>query len=229
MTGRGAVSVDYSPRAQGRGVPAARASSAGRLGPAAWPAAGCAATRFTDGELVTLALNGAQPAFSHLLQRHAQHLQRLVKGRLRDPDDVLDVIQDTHFAVWRALQTYDAKRPFQAWLTSIALNKCRDWARRRLVRLALISQMQADFARQGEGIEQRSAESLAMGEERVRELERALGKLPEQLREPLILTALLEVSQTAAARELRATRKAVEMRVRRARQRLERELEAAAV
>ncbi len=180
--------------------------------------------RFTDGELVTLALNGGELAFTHLLRRHAQHLQRLVARRLRDPDDALDVIQDTHLAVWRALQSYDATRPFEAWLTSIALNKCRDWARRRLVRLALISEVQAEMAGNAAGLEERSAESLAMGEESVGDLERALGRLPEQLRAPLILTALLELSQAAVARELRATRKAVEMRVRRARQRLGEEL-----
>ncbi len=134
------------------------------------------------------------------------------------------MIQDTHLAVWRALQSYDARRPFEAWLTSIALNKCRDWARRRLVRLALISRVQADIVREGVGIDEHSAESLAMGEEAVCELAQALDALPAQLREPLILTALLDVPQAVAARKLRATRKAVEMRVRRARQHLQQAL-----
>ncbi len=188
------------------------------------PAAVRVAERLTDGELITLALNGAEPAFSHLLQRHAPHLRRLVSRRLRDPEDVLDVIQDTHLAVWRALRSYDTKRPFEAWLTSIALNKCRDWARRTVVRVALMSKMQVDNPGEGAGFEDPSAENVVMGEEAVRELERALNGLPRQLQEPLILTALLELSQAAAARKLRATRKAVEMRVRRARQRLEKEL-----
>ncbi len=221
----GAVSLAYSPSLIGDsasrkldwpGGAKTRARAA-----VARSAAARVSERLTDGELITLALNGAEPAFSHLLQRHAQHLQRLVSRRLRDPEDVLDVIQDTHLAVWRALQSYDTGRPFEAWLTSIALNKCRDWARRKLVRLALISQLQASGAREGAGIEDHSAESLAMSEEAVHDLERALNGLPQQLREPLILTTLLELSQAAAARRLQATRKAIEMRVRRARQRLE--------
>lgn len=183
-------------------------------------AAGRAEEAFSDGELVTLALNGAQGAFSHLLHRHGPHLRRLVARRLRDPEDVLDVIQDTHLAVWRALQRYDAGRPFEAWLTSIALNKCKDWARRRIVQFGAMARVQADLARVGAGVEERSAESLVIEEESMRDVEQALQRLPPQLREPLILTALLELSQAEAARELRATRKAVEMRVRRARQRL---------
>ncbi len=176
---------------------------------------------FTDGELVTLALNGADTAFSHLLGRHERHLRRLVSRRLSDREDVLDVIQDTHLAVWRALQSYDAGRPFEAWLTSIALNKCKDWARRKVVRFGVMARVQADILWRGATAEERSAESLAMDEESVRELERALERLPPQLREPLLLTALLDRSQGAVARELGATRKAIEMRVRRARERLE--------
>ncbi len=175
---------------------------------------------FSDGELVTLACNGADRAFSHLLHRHARHLRRLVTRRLRNPEDVLDVIQDTHLAVWRALQRYDAGRPFEAWLTAIALNKCKDWARRKIVQLGAMAKVQADSARDSRATEERSAESLAMEEESLRHLERALLRLPPQLREPLLLTAILDLPHAAVARELGATRKAVEMRVRHARQRL---------
>ncbi len=204
------------------GWPVAARTRIGAVG--VGPAGRRAAEGFTDGELVTLAVNGAHGAFSHLLHRHAPHLRRLVARRLRDPQDVLDVIQDTHIAVWRALQTYDTGRPFEAWLTCIALNKCKDWARRRVVRFGMMAQVQADAAHGGAGLEERSAESLAIEEESMRDLERALERLPRPLREPLVLTALRDLPQAAVARELGATRKAVEMRVRRARQRLQQAL-----
>ncbi len=181
---------------------------------------GRASERLTDGELVTLALNGVEPAFSWLVERHSRHLRMLVARRLRDPQDILDVIQETQLAIWRALHSYDIGRPFEAWLTSIAVNKCRDWARHRCLELSLHARLEEEACSDGQILEERSAESLAAGEESVRDLERALASLPQRLREPLILTALLELSQDAVARELRATRKAVEMRVRRARQRL---------
>ncbi len=181
----------------------------------------------TDGELVTLALNGAGAAFSRLMQRHARHLRQVIARRLRDPDDVLDAIQDTHLAVWRALQHYDAGRPFEAWLTSIALNKCRDWARRRSAQLGLLSRLQADAAGQNSCSEARGIERLLIGRESVRCLGQALKGLPPQLRAPLLLTTVRERSQAAAARELGLTRKAVEMRVRRARQHLARALTSA--
>jgi RNA polymerase sigma factor CnrH len=182
----------------------------------------------TDGELVTLALNGGAAAFSHLLRRHARHLRAVITRRLRDPEDVRDAVQDTHFAVWRALRHYDAGRPFEAWITTIAINKCRDAARRRATQLGMLSRLRSDAVHDcGFATEQRGLERLLIGKESVRCLGRALEALPPQLRAPLLLTSVREHSQAAVARELGLTRKAVEMRVRRARQHLARTLDAA--
>jgi RNA polymerase sigma factor CnrH len=182
----------------------------------------------TDGELVTLALNGGATAFAHLIRRHARHLRSVIARRLRDPEDVRDVIQDTHLAVWRALQHYDARRPFEAWITTIALNKCRDSVRRRAAQLGMLSRLRSEvFHEAWSAFEERGIERLLIGREDVRSLGRALQELPPQLRGPLVLTTVREHSQDAAAAKLGLTRKAVEMRVRRARQQLARALEAA--
>jgi RNA polymerase sigma factor CnrH len=173
----------------------------------------------TDAQLVMLSLSGVPQAFSELLGRHGRHLRRVVRKRLRNREDALDVLQDTHLAAWRALRSYDLDRPFEAWLTSIAVNKCRDWARHRSVVLHLLTRIEAEAAHVGAGID-RSAESAAIGGECMRALAHALDELPRTLREPLVLTALDERPQEAVARQLGLTRKAVEMRVRRARARL---------
>jgi len=182
----------------------------------------------TDGELVTLALNGGAAAFSHLMRRHSRHLHAVIARRMRDPEDVRDVVQDTHLAVWRALQHYDAGRPFEAWITTIAVNKCRDWARRRATQLGMLSRLRSDVVHEcWSAIEERGIERQLIGKESVRCLGIALEALPPQLRAPLLLTTVRECSQDAVARELGLSRKAVEMRVRRARQHLARALQAA--
>ncbi len=179
----------------------------------------------TDAELVTLSRSGVPRAFSRLLERYADHLRRILARRLRDREDVLDVLQDTHLAAWRALERYDRTRPFEAWLTSIALNKCRDWARHRTRQFGLLNRIHTEAAEIRPGIDEHSAERLLIEEQCARDLERALDRLPASLREPLLLTTLAELSQAAVARELRLTRKAVEMRVRRARLHLAQALE----
>jgi RNA polymerase sigma factor CnrH len=174
----------------------------------------------SDGELVSLALGGAEQAFARLLDRHLRRLRRLIAKRLRDPEDVLDVLQDTRFAVWKALGSYDADRPFEAWVTSIALNKCRDWCRRRIVRTRLLAQMHEHLALQEGRGDARSPERLMMERESAHALRRALDALPQQFRQPLMLTTFRELSQADAGRALKLTPKAIENRVRRARGRL---------
>jgi RNA polymerase sigma factor (sigma-70 family) len=175
----------------------------------------------TDVELVGLAVNGAdEEAFARLLERHLQRVRRLIAKRLRDPDDVLDVLQDTRLAVWKALESYDAGRPFEAWLTRIALNKCKDWGRRQIVRARLLAQMQEQISLQEGHLHSHSPEQLMIEQESVRALKRAVDELPMQFRQPLVLTAFRQLSQADAGRALKLTPKAVENRVKRARGRL---------
>ena len=174
----------------------------------------------TDARLVSLAIQGDADAFGDLMDRHARHLRRLVARRLRNPQDGLDVLQETHLSVWRSLGSYDVGRSFEAWLTCIALNKCRDWARRRHVRSGALARLQEEAAHEGASLGSPSTERLVIDREGVRDLSRALQELPAQLREPLVLSALCELPQAIVAKELRLTRKAVEMRIRRARIRL---------
>ena len=179
----------------------------------------------TDASLVNHSLQGDAEAFGDLMDRHARHLRKLVARRLRNPQDVLDVLQETHLAIWRSLGSYDVGRSFEAWLTCIALNKCRDWARRRHVRSGALARFQEAAAHERASVDSPSTERLSIDREGVRDLGRALRELPPQLREPLVLSALYELPQAIVAQELRLTKKAVEMRIRRARVRLQEALQ----
>ena len=174
-------------------------------------------TRQRD-QSVQLGSESAQP-FAKLIEHHLPRLRRLIARRVRDPDDVLDVLQDTRVAVWKALGSYDTSRPFEGWVTSIALNKCRDWGRRKIVRVRLLSQMQEQLSLQPDRHSD-SPEKLMIDRENVHALRRALDELPLQFRQPLVLTTFEELSQADAGRALKLTPKAVENRVRRARGRL---------
>ena len=174
----------------------------------------------SDGSLVSLALQGIEPAFTLLCKRHSRRIRSLIAARLSDPGDVADVVQETNLALWRALRRYDPERHFESWLTSIAVNKCRDWARRRAVRRETLANLGDDVVHGFERTYVRHAESELIEAERLGALRQALTELPQSLRDPLVRTALHQDSQAVVARDLNITVKAVEMRVRRARQHL---------
>lgn len=172
-----------------------------------------------EAEAVAAALSGRQAGFSALMDAHREAVFRMVRAHLGQEADALDVTQDSFVAAFLALDRYDPSRPFRAWLLRIALNKCRDWARRRAVRrfFTLARPLEdalvvADDAHDPE-------QALASAHE-VRRIHAQIAGLPDALKEPLLLCALEGLSQEEAAAILGISRKAVETRLYRARQKL---------
>ena len=176
----------------------------------------------SDGELAALTLGGRQTAFSEIMARHEAPLFRLIRGHVGDADTALDLTQDSFIAAYRALAQYDQARPLRSWLVRIAINKCRDRARRRAVRGLLSFARPLDAA-----INETVADSAPNAEQQLgdaRELDRlwaAIATLPGNLKEPLLLRTVEELSQRETAQVLAISEKAVETRVHRARKQLE--------
>lgn len=174
-----------------------------------------------DEELAARAVTGDERAFAWLMRRHKEALYRFIRRYTGNADEAYDLLQETFTAAWRSLGRYDADRPLPTWLRSIALNKCRDWSRRRVVRRWLTRSEPLDGAT---GLNltdgSPSPETAVLDRQRLSRLDRAVAALPRGLKEPLILTALEDLSQEEAGRVLGLTAKAVELRVYRARRAL---------
>lgn len=174
----------------------------------------------SDGELAALTLAGRNAAFAEILHRHRDAVYRIVVGNVGDAEEALDLVQETFIAAHAALRRYDPARAMRAWLTVIALNKCRDWGRRRAVRRFIAFALPLDDAaervvedRPGHDVEVEDREALTRAS-------REISALPASLREVLVLRTLEGMSQAEVASALGLSEKAVETRLRRARLRL---------
>jgi len=173
----------------------------------------------SDGELAALALGGRQAAYSELMRRYRDSVFRQLRGHTGDADAAVDLTQQSFIAAFAALRSFDDDRPFRLWISRIALNKARDWARRRAVRRLLT------FARPIE-------EAIDVADPGIstdvtlddrRELERtmaAIAALPTSLKEVLVLRTIEAMSQSESAGVLGISEKAVETRLYRARAKL---------
>jgi RNA polymerase sigma factor (sigma-70 family) len=171
----------------------------------------------SDAVLVARALDGDDEAFASLMTRHKGWAFQFVRRYIGNQADAYDVLQETFFAAWRALNRYRTDRPFEFWLRRIALNKCRDRQRRDAVRRLIgIPGSAADG-----GVDP-SPDPLVLtqSEQELRELENRVHRLPRALKEPLLLMALEGLSQVQVGRLLGLSPKAVETKVYRARVRL---------
>jgi RNA polymerase sigma factor CnrH len=174
-----------------------------------------------DGALARRAARGEERAFTQLMRRHKGPLHVFARRHVGDPEAALEVVQESFVAAWKALGRYDPSRPFGAWMRTIVLNKCRDRGRRLLVRRLILGERSIDapgapdYADPAPG-----PEAASLRAEQLARLEAAIARLPDQLKEPLILTYLEGYSQQAAADLLKVSIKTVETRAYRARKRL---------
>lgn len=170
----------------------------------------------SDGELAALALGGQERAYREFLRRYRAPVYRLVRGTIRDSEEALDVTQESFVAAFAALKRFDPQRPFKLWIARIALNKCRDWARRRAVRAFFTRAAPIDSAFDLAS-DAASPETEAGDRAELARVSRAIVHLPAKLREALVLRALEGMTQAEAAEALGVTEKTVETRLYRAR------------
>ena len=173
----------------------------------------------SDAELAALALGGQQDAYRALLARHREGVFRLIRATTGDPHEALDITQETFIAAFAALARYDGERPFSVWVKQIALNKCRDWARRRRVRSfftrAVPLEDAFDLADDAVPADVQAADRAELAR-----VAAAMARLPARLREALVLRTVDGLSQAEAAEVLSVSEKTIETRLYRARAKL---------
>jgi RNA polymerase sigma-70 factor (ECF subfamily) len=175
----------------------------------------------TPDNLSARAAGGDRAAFSALMQETKTALFRFVRRYVGDEQDAWDLLQETYAAAWVNIHRYDPTRPFEAWIRTIALNKCRDWSRRRFVRRLIrgdvdLASPEAMSVANGDA----PADERMEAGDRLARLNQAISGLPPHLKAPLLLTAIEGRSQAEAAGILGVTVKTVETRVARARRKL---------
>lgn len=172
-----------------------------------------------DRTLAAQALAGRQDAYGALMARHRDAVWRLARGHVGDADEALDITQETFVAAFAALARYDGARPFRVWIARIALNKCRDWARRRAVRRFFTFARPIDDALSIADLAQTPEETL-QSREQLAQINAAIAALPANLKDVLLLRTIEGMGQADVAQLLGLTEKAVETRLYRARAKL---------
>jgi RNA polymerase sigma-70 factor (ECF subfamily) len=90
----------------------------------------------SDETLAVRAVRRDQEAVSALVRRHSPGLYGFLQRYHPDRDDCDDLLQETWIRALSSLDRFDPEKRFTTWLFQIALNLCRDLARRDRVRSA---------------------------------------------------------------------------------------------
>src|SRR3954471_23680632 len=144
-----------------------------------------------DTSLVRSARGGDAQAFRALVERYQRRVYQLALGMVRDPDDAMDITQETFVRVHRYLPSFKGDSSFFTWTYRIATNLCLD-AQRRKGRTERIDMTQGDEAEIEAAMEPPSnalagPQRQALNDELRGKLEEALASLSENHRAILLL------------------------------------------
>src|SRR5207302_10579861 len=84
-----------------------------------------------DTSLVRDARRGDAQAFRSLVERYQRRVYQLALGMVKDPDEAMDIAQETFVRVHRYLPSFKGDSSFFTWTYRIAVNLCLDAGRKR--------------------------------------------------------------------------------------------------
>jgi RNA polymerase sigma-70 factor (ECF subfamily) len=165
---------------------------------------------------------GHDVALNDLMERHAKPVFHFLCRMLGNEDDANDLAQETFVRVFKSRGSFRAEQRFSTWLFTIAANLARNhfrW-RTRHPNISLDAENAETEQTLGGTLPSNSPapNEAAIAAERAKAVRLAVGKLPEDLREAIVLCEWEEHTVVEAAAILETTPKAVESRLYRARQ-----------
>lgn len=84
----------------------------------------------SDWQLVQKCQAGDIASFQELVSRYHQKVYMVIVGLLRNPDDAMEVAQESFFRAYRKITSFQGQSSFYTWLYRIAVNICIDHQRR---------------------------------------------------------------------------------------------------
>jgi RNA polymerase sigma-70 factor (ECF subfamily) len=172
---------------------------------------------------------GHDGALNDLMERHAAPVFHFLCRMVGNEDDANDLAQETFVRVFKSRGTFRTNEKFSAWLYTIAANLARNHFRWCSRHPAISLETETGDSGQMVGGTLPANDPVpneqTLANERAAAVRHAVGNLPEDLREAIVLCEWEERTVAEAAEILEATPKAVESRLYRARQILRERLE----
>jgi len=83
--------------------------------------------REVDQQLVERVQRGDKRAFDVLVLKYQHKLVKLVSRYVRDPSEVMDVVQEAFIKAYRALPSFRGESAFYTWIYRIAINTAKNY------------------------------------------------------------------------------------------------------
>ena len=183
--------------------------------------------RDADQLLVERVQRGDKRAFDLLVRKYQHRVIAVINRYVRDPDEAMDVAQETFVKAYRALDRFRGESAFYTWIFRIAVNTAKNHivSRGRRPPDADIEVEEAEHYEGGEWLhELANPENELFKDELERAVYRALEKLPEDLRTAVTLREFDGLSYEEIAEVMDCPVGTVRSRIFRAREAIDNEI-----
>jgi RNA polymerase sigma-70 factor (ECF subfamily) len=182
----------------------------------------------SDEALVRLAQDGDNRGFDELVRRYQDRVYRLAFKILRHEEDAAEALQEAFLSAYRGLGNFKAESTFSTWLYRVATNAAlMRYRRRREAHISLEQSQSPNDSAEPLAVPDWSAQPLQelLDSETRQVMERAVLRLPEDLRTVFLLRDVEELSNAEVAEILDLSVPAVKSRLHRARKGLREDLD----
>lgn len=171
--------------------------------------------RLSDDACAEAAGGGHDDAFAELVRRYQTRIYRYLARMVGCREEARDLTQETFLSAYRTLPRWQRRAPFRTWLFRIASNAAIDVLRRRRLHNPVSMDDTAEPSAGAPGVEQ-----VHHSGERYAFFLRALHRVPDLYRQPLLLRELEGMSYSEIATLLDIAEGTVKSRIARARAQL---------
>jgi RNA polymerase sigma-70 factor (ECF subfamily) len=184
--------------------------------------------REIDQQLVERVQRGDKAAFDLLVVKYQRKIFRLLSRMIRDPGEVEDVAQEAFIKAYRALPNFRGDSAFYTWLYRIAINTAKNWLvsqGRRAPTTTEADIEEAETFDDGEHLRDlNTPDSMLLTRQVADAVNRAIERLPEDLRTAIVLRELEGLSYEEIAESMNCPIGTVRSRIFRAREAIAEEL-----
>ena len=163
-----------------------------------------------DFSLIKRFIDGDESTFRTLVVRHKDKVRNIIYLTLGNSDAVDDIAQEVFITVYRSLNRFRFESQFTTWLYRVTVNKCKDHLRKRKIRniFSPISENSDEYPSFTNHEDKNTAEFVR----------KAISKLPDKLRVPLVLKDIEGLSYQEIAEAVECEIGTVKSRIFRARE-----------
>lgn len=184
--------------------------------------------REVDQQLVERVQRGDKRAFELLVAKYQRKIFRLLSRLIRDTGEIEDVAQEAFIKAYRALPNFRGESAFYTWLYRIAINTAKNHLVAQGRRAPTTTETEVEDAERMDDAEQlrdvNTPDSMLLSKQVGEAVNRAIDRLPEDLRTAIVLREIEGLSYEEIAESMNCPIGTVRSRIFRAREAIANEL-----